>query len=205
MAKTEKPSAIATANEQLTALQVRQEELSRLVADLDRTEPVVRADLVRAERDVARASVRGLYPVPEDVAQRLRDVQERLASLLTRRDEAKAELATLPAKRLDVVREYLPGAWSEYCEAKKAQQDRGFTLSVKVEGLVPEYNRAAERFETAKAGLDRLGKVLGPHFERVLGDRRRAEPEPADPIGTVEREALRRAAELRRLYRGNLH
>jgi len=200
MGKAEIVTVADDAVARLDALQVRGEVLRREVAGCDRDEPRIQADITKAERAARNSTSGGYYDAAPDLVDRLHDAEAALADLIARRDEAKAELSTIPEQRVAVVKESLPEAWEQYVRAKDAQLDAGLEVAQKVEPLVEKYAAAAEHAEKAKASLDRLVRPLGLATERVLGDLRRAHPEPALPEDPEMRQALRRASRMRAVY-----
>ena len=204
-AKIPKPSSIATAIERLSKIQVRQEQLNRVVADASLHEPDASDEIVRAQRALDDASVHGLYDPPPEIAARLQDAQAQLADLLDRRAEAEEELKSLPALRVGVIRDSLPAVWGEYIETKGRYIEAADAVAGKCEKIVAEYDTAAQDYEDARDGLRRILKPVGVHAERVLGDLRREHPEPMEPTADPDgRQAMRRAARLRQLYREDL-
>ena len=188
----------------LDALQVRGEVLRREIADCDRDEPRIQADITKAERAARLSTSSGYYDADSTLVERLRDAEAALADLIARRDEAKAELSTIPEQRVAIVRETAPEAWEQYVRALDARIDAGLEVAQKVAPLVEKYAVAAERCERLKASLDRLLKPLGLATERVLGDLRRADPEPKLPEDPTMRQALRRASRMRAIYAEDL-
>jgi len=200
MVRAEIVSVADDAVARLDALQVRGEILRREVSDCDRDEPRIQADITKAERAARNSTAGGFYAANSDLVDRLHDAEAALADLIARRDEAKAELSTIPEQRVAIVRETAPEAWEQYVRAKDAQLDAGLEVAQKVEPLVEKYAAAAEHAEKAKASLDRLVRPLGLATERVLGDLRRAHPEPALPEDPEMRQALRRASRMRETF-----
>lgn len=200
MGKADVISVADNAVARLDALQVRGEILRREISDCDREEPQIRADIMKAEKAARNSTGGGFYNAAPDLVDRLHDAEAALADLIARRDEARAELSTIPERRVSIVRETAPEAWEQFVRAKDAQVDMGLEVAQKVAPLVERYTAAAEHAEKAKASLDRLVKVLGLATERVLGDLRRAHPEPELPEDPEMRQALRRSSRMRALY-----
>jgi len=204
-AKIPKPSSIAATIERLSALQVRQEQLNRVVADVSLREGDARDEIGRAQRALNSATVSGLYDAPPEITSRLQDAQAQLADLLDRRAEAEEELKSLPALRVGVIRENVAAVWGEYVGAKARYIEAADAVAGKCEKIVAEYDTAAQNYEDVRDGLRRILKPVGVHAERVLGDLRREHPEPMEPTADPDgRQGLRRAARLRQLYREDL-
>jgi len=192
MGKAEIVTVADDAVARLDALQVRGEVLRREVAGCDRDEPRIQADITKAERAARNSTSGGYYDAAPDLVDRLHDAEAALADLIARRDEAKAELSTIPEQRVAVVKESLPEAWEQYVKAADTRIDAGLEVAQKVAPLVERYTVAAERCERLKASLDRLLKPLGLATERVLGDlRQRVRPEPELPEDPEMRQAQR--------------
>ena len=204
MGKIEIVTVADDAVARLDALQVRGEVLRREIADCDRDEPRIQASITKAERAARNSTAGGFYDANSDLVDRLHDAEAALADLIARRDEAKAELSTIPEQRVAIVRETAPEAWEQYVRAKDAQLDAGLEVAQKVAPLVEKYTVAAEHAEKTKASLDRLLKPLGLATERVLGDFRRVHPEPELPEDPEMRQALRRACRMRIVYAEDL-
>lgn len=197
-------SAIEDATARLDALQVREEELRRCVADSDRDEPALRRAVTAADRALERETLRGLYEPSIDATERLRIEQGELAALLARRDAAQKELAELPAQRLAVLREVAAAVWDEFSRAKQAALSAGLDVANKVEPYVRRYTEAAERAEKAKADTERIFRNAGAGSARVIDDLRRRSPEPQAEDTPDTRQGLRRAEALRRLFAQDL-
>jgi hypothetical protein len=172
---------------------------SRLIA-LERAKLQARRDVERAQRSHVSPGANPTRAASVSVARRLEAAQRTLESVERERDEIVAELPDLRLARHEVIRRAASPAWAELQRHRAEEYAAGMALAAQVEALVVPYAQIVAETALAKSELDTLLATLGQDAQHIRKDLASEMSETAVPDTPEDRQALRRAYQIRNVF-----